>query len=230
MEHNQRIPSAHELFDLNHTIAAPLFESVVYPWECLDGIRDFILSLGPTLDPERFMQVSEGIWIARSASVAPTASVTGPCIIDEEAEIRHCAYIRGSVIVGRKAVVGNSCELKNCILFDGAQVPHFNYAGDSILGYKSHMGAGAVTSNVKSDKSPVAVKASGETIATGRKKLGAMLGDGAEIGCHAVLCPGSIVGRNSRIYPLSRVRGVIPADFIFKSETDITPITQRKED
>ena len=204
------------LLDLTRTCAAPLFEGKSYPWEVLDELKAFILDLGAKLPEDRFVQASEGVWIARSAKVAPTAYIGAPCIIDEDAEVRHCAYIRGSAIVGRGAVVGNSCELKNCILFDGVQVPHFNYVGDSILGYKAHMGAGSVTSNVKSDKTLVVIHGD-EEIPTGLKKVGAMLGDYVEVGCNSVLNPGTVIGRQSSVYPLSCVRGVIPADSIFKT-------------
>ena len=217
----QPIPKVQDLFDASHTIAAKLFEYDVYPWELLDLIKDFIIATGETLDPTLYESRGDGIYIAKDAKIAPTASINGPCIIDSGAEIRHCAYIRGSAIVGKNAVVGNSCELKNCILFDNVQVPHFNYVGDSILGYKSHMGAGAVTSNVKSDKSLVAVKSGDISIGTGRKKFGAMLGDNVEVGCNSVLCPGTVIGKNTNIYPLSRVRGVIPSDSIYKNEGNI---------
>lgn len=217
------IPHTSELFDLSKTIASGLLADSVYPWDVLDGIKDFIIRTGKTLDPSLYEDRGNDVYVARDAKLAPTAYIGGPCIIDSGAEIRHCAYIRGSAIVGRGAVVGNSCELKNCILFDGVQVPHFNYVGDSILGYKSHMGAGAVTSNVKSDKTPVIVKSDGETIATRRKKLGAMLGDFVEVGCNSVLCPGAVIGRNSNVYPLSRVRGVVPPDSIFKAADSIVP-------
>ena len=209
------------LFDLEHTIARPLLERVAHPWEALDHISAFILSLGPSLDPERFEQRGENIWIARSATVAPSACLTGPLIVDEEAEIRHCAFLRGNAIVGKNAVVGNSTELKNVILFDRVQVPHYNYVGDSILGYKAHMGAGAITSNVKSDKTPVSLQLDGERIPTGRKKLGALLGDEAEIGCGSVLCPGAVIGRGSQVYPLSMVRGTVPAASIYKHPGEI---------
>ena len=215
------IPTAAELWDASHTIAANLISGITYPWELLDSIKDFITELGTKLDPTLYDDLGGGVYIAKDAKVAPTAYIGGPCIIDSGAEIRHCAYIRGSAIVGKGAVVGNSCELKNCILFDGVQVPHFNYVGDSVLGYKSHMGAGAVTSNVKSDKTHVAVKAGDEVFDTGRKKFGAMLGDFVEVGCNSVLCPGSIIGKNSNIYPLSRVRGVIPSDSIYKDSGNI---------
>ena len=204
------------LFDLNQTIAKDIFENATYPWEVLSKISDFIIELGNTLDPEVFEKRGENIWIAKSAIVAKTASITGPVIIDEGAEIRHCAFIRGKAIIGKNAVVGNSTELKNVILFNNVQVPHYNYVGDSILGYKAHMGAGSITSNVKSDKKLVVIKDGKEQIETGIKKVGAMLGDNVEIGCGTVLNPGSIVGRNSNIYPLTSVRGVIPANSICK--------------
>ena len=204
------------LFDLNQTIAKDIFENATYPWEVLSKISDFIIELGNTLDSEVFEKKGENIWIAKSAIVAKTASITGPVIIDEGAEIRHCAFIRGKAIIGKNAVVGNSTELKNVILFNNVQVPHYNYVGDSILGYKAHMGAGSITSNVKSDKKLVVIKDGKEQIETGIKKVGAMLGDNVEIGCGTVLNPGSIVGRNSNIYPLTSVRGVIPANSICK--------------
>lgn len=206
----------HTLFDLTKTRAADRFDGLSYPWEALSGLREYIWALGKTLPEDRFAQVAEGVWVAHSAVVAESAYLGAPCIIDEDAEVRHCAYIRGSAIVGRGAVVGNSCELKNCILFDGAQVPHFNYVGDSILGYRAHLGAGAVTSNVKGDRSNVTVKAD-EPIPTGRYKLGAMVGDGAEIGCGAVLNPGCVIGRRTQVYPLVSVRGVLPPNCIAKS-------------
>ena len=215
------IPHTKDLFDLSNTIASELFKDSVYPWDILDSIKNFILYIGEKLDPALYDHPEAGVWIAKDAKIAPTASIGSPCIIDREAEIRHCAYIRGSAIVGKGAVVGNSCELKNCILFDRVQVPHFNYVGDSVLGYKSHMGAGAVTSNVKSDKTLVSVKAKDEVIETGRKKFGAMLGDNVEVGCNSVLCPGTVIGKNSNIYPLSRVRGVVPSDSIYKSDGNI---------
>lgn len=211
------IPKTAELFDLNNTIAAKLLAQSVYPWEILDSIRSFILALGDALPKELYDNPTPGVWIAKTAVIAPTAYIGSPCIIDSDAEIRHCAYIRGSALIGKGAVVGNSCELKNCILFDKVQVPHFNYVGDSILGFKSHLGAGAVTSNVKSDKSPVIVRSPEASIDTGRKKLGAFLGDNVEVGCNTVLCPGTVIGKNTTIYPLSRVRGVIPPDSILKA-------------
>ena len=210
-----------ELLDLSHTIAAPLFEGKEYPWEVLDGIKDFILALGPTLPKDEFEQVSEGIWIARDALIFPSAYIAGPCIIDHGAEVRHCAFIRGSAIVGKNCVVGNSVELKNVVLFDNVQTPHYNYVGDSVLGYKSHMGAGSVTSNVKSDKTLVTIKDGDERIETGRKKFGAILGDFVEVGCNSVLNPGSVIGRRSNIYPTSSVRGLVPADSIWKDRDNI---------
>ena len=217
----ETIPHTKDLFDLSNTIAAELFKDSTYPWDILDSIKSFILYIGEKLDPSVFDKRGDGIWIAKDAKIAPTASIGSPCIIDQGAEIRHCAYIRGSAIVGKGAVVGNSCELKNCILFDKVQVPHFNYVGDSILGFRSHMGAGAVTSNVKSDKTLVSVKAKDEIIDTGRKKLGAILGDNVEVGCNSVLCPGTVIGKNSNVYPLSRVRGVVPPGSIYKSGDNI---------
>ncbi|NLW78474.1 MAG: UDP-N-acetylglucosamine pyrophosphorylase [Ruminococcaceae bacterium] len=214
-----------ELFDLSQTLAAPLLADTRYPWQALDGIADFILAVGPTLPAERFGQPQPGVWVAKSATVAPTASIAGPCIIDEDAEVRHCAFIRGSAIIGRNAVVGNSTEVKNSILFNGAQVPHFNYVGDSIVGYKGHLGAGAITSNVKSDKTPVVVKADGEQANTARKKVGAMVGDHSEVGCNSVLCPGSVLGKHTLIYPTSCVRGQVPHHSIFKGPGNIVPLT-----
>lgn len=215
------IPRVSDLYDTTHTIAAELFLPDAYPWELLDSIKDFITELGKRLDPNLYKDLGNGVYAAVDAKIAPTAYIGGPCIIDSGTEIRHCAYIRGSAIVGKNAVVGNSCELKNCILFDNVQVPHFNYVGDSILGYRSHMGAGAITSNVKSDKTPVAVKSGDSVLETGRKKFGAMLGDFVEVGCNSVLNPGTIIGPRTNIYPLSRVRGVVPPDSIYKSENNI---------
>ncbi|MDE6970039.1 MAG: UDP-N-acetylglucosamine pyrophosphorylase [Eubacterium sp.] len=209
------------LYDLNETIAAGLFEGADYPWEVLGKISDFIIELGNRLDSSRFEKRGEHIWVAKSAQVAPTACLNGPLIIDEEAQIRHCAFIRGSAIVGRGAVVGNSTELKNVVIFNGVQVPHYNYVGDSILGFRSHMGAGSITSNVKSDKTLVAVKNGSEVLETGRKKFGAMLGDYVEVGCNSVLNPGTVVGRHTNIYPLSMVRGVVPPDAIYKNKNEI---------
>ena len=209
------------LLDLNETIAKDLFEGKNYPWEVLPEIGDFILKLGQTLSEEEYDHPSEDVWIAKSAKVAPTACINGPVIIGKEAEVRHCAFIRGKAIIGEGAVVGNSTELKNAVLFNKVQVPHYNYVGDSVLGYKAHMGAGSITSNVKSDKKLVVVKSADEQIETGLKKFGAMLGDEVEVGCNSVLNPGTVVGRNSNIYPLSCVRGVIPSGHIFKNAKEI---------
>ena len=200
------------------SIAYPHLIGFEYPWEALSVISDIILKIGATLSKEEYDLVGENVWISKRATLAPTASVNGPCIICEDAEIRHCAFIRGNAIIGRGAVVGNSTELKNCILFDGVQVPHYNYVGDSILGYKSHMGAGAVTSNVKSDKTLVTVLCGDARVETGRKKFGAMLGDFVEVGCNSVLNPGTVVGANSNIYPRSVVRGFVPEGHIFKAQ------------
>ncbi|MBQ9685291.1 MAG: UDP-N-acetylglucosamine pyrophosphorylase [Oscillospiraceae bacterium] len=210
-----------DLFDLDKTIAKELFAGKTYPWEVLDEIKGFILELGEKLDPAEFDHPCEGVWIAKDAKVFPSAYLGAPCIIDHGAEVRHCAFIRGSAIVGKNAVVGNSVELKNVVLFDNVQTPHYNYVGDSVLGYKAHMGAGSITSNVKSDKTLVVVKDPDGYIETGRKKFGAMLGDGVEVGCNSVLNPGTVVGRNSNIYPTSCVRGVIPANSIYKDKVDI---------
>ncbi len=212
------------LYTLDETIAKSYLEGFTYPWEALKGISDFIKEIGPKLDSDIYEQRGENIWVAKSAKVAPTACLNGPLIIDEEAEIRHCAFIRGSAIVGKGSVVGNSTELKNVIIFNSVQVPHYNYVGDSILGYKSHMGAGSITSNVKSDKTLVVVKDAYDTkeeIATGLKKFGAMLGDNVEVGCNSVLNPGTVIGKNSNIYPLSCVRGVVPAGCIFKNKDNV---------
>ncbi|HJB28351.1 MAG TPA: UDP-N-acetylglucosamine pyrophosphorylase [Candidatus Blautia faecavium] len=209
------------LLDLEQTIAKDLFQGKTYPWEVLPEIGAFILKLGQTLSPEEYDCVGENVWIAKSAKVAPTACVNGPAIIGKEAEVRHCAFIRGNAIVGEGAVVGNSTELKNVVLFNKVQVPHYNYVGDSVLGYKSHMGAGSICSNVKSDKKLVVVKDKEEQIETGLKKFGAMLGDNVEVGCGSVLNPGTVIGRNSNIYPLSPVRGCVPADSIYKSRNEI---------
>ncbi len=205
-----------DLYTLEETIAAELFEGRKYPWEVLADIGDFIIKLGNTLDPEKFEKRGEDIWIAKSAKVAPTACLNGPLIIDEEAEIRHCAFVRGKAIVGKGAVVGNSTELKNVVLFNKVQVPHYKYVEDSVLGFKSHMGAGSITSNVKSDKKLVVVHGD-ENIETGLKKFGAMLGDNVEVGCNSVLNPGTVIGKNSNVYPTSSVRGVVPANSIYKS-------------
>jgi len=210
-----------DLYDLNETIAADIFAQKTYPWEVLADISDYIVKLGSTLDASEYEKKGDNIWIARSAVVAPTAYINGPCIIGKDAEVRHCAFIRGSAIVGDGAVVGNSTELKNVILFNKVQVPHYNYVGDSILGFKAHMGAGSITSNVKSDKLHVIIKNGEEQIDTGRKKVGAFLGDNVEVGCGSVLNPGTVIGRNSNIYPLSSVRGVVASDSIYKRAGEI---------
>ena len=209
------------LYDLNQTIAKDIFNGVTYPWEVLPKIESFILELGNTLSEDEYEKKEDNIWIAKSAKVAPTAYIKGPAIIGKDAEIRHCAFIRGKAIIGEGAVVGNSTELKNVILFNKVQVPHYNYVGDSILGYKSHMGAGSITSNVKSDKKLVVIKNMGEKIETGLKKVGAMLADNVEVGCGSILNPGSVVGRGTNIYPLSSVRGVIPPNSIYKNQNEI---------
>lgn len=209
------------LYNLDETIAKDIFDGAIYPWEVLPKIEEFIIKLGKTLDPTEYEEKGENIWIAKSAKVAPTAYIASPSIIGKNAEIRHCAFIRGKAIVGEGAVVGNSTELKNVILFNKVQVPHYNYVGDSILGYKSHMGAGSITSNVKSDKKLVIVKNGKEQIETGLKKFGAMLGDEVEVGCGSVLNPGTVVGRYTNIYPLSSVRGVVPEHSIYKKQNEI---------
>lgn len=209
------------LYNLEETNAAEIFEGKTYPWEVLPEIKTFILKLGESLPADRFEKREENIWIAKSAKIYPTATIIGPCIIDENTEVRPGAFIRGNAIVGKNCVVGNSTELKNVILFNNVQVPHYNYVGDSVLGFKSHMGAGAVTSNVKSDKTLVVVKNRDEQIETGLKKFGAMLGDHVEVGCHSVLNPGTVIGRNTNIYPTSSVRGFIPSNHIFKDAGNI---------
>lgn len=209
------------LYNLDETIAKDIFEGVTYPWEVLPKISDFIKEFGKTLDANEYEQKGENIWIAKTAKVAPTASITGPVIIGKNAEVRHCAFIRGNAIVGENSVVGNSTELKNVILFNNVQVPHYNYVGDSILGYKSHMGAGSITSNVKSDKKLVIVKNGEEKIETGLKKFGAMIGDNVEVGCGSVLNPGTVIGKNTNIYPLSSVRGVVSENSIYKKQGEI---------
>ena len=206
------------LYNLDETIAKDLFKDVIYPWEVLPKIAEFIEELGKTLNPKIYTRIEENIWVAKSAKIAKTASITGPVIIDENAEIRHCAFIRGKAIIGKNAVVGNSTELKNVILFNNVHVPHYNYVGDSILGYKAHMGAGSITSNVKSDKKLVVIKGKTENIETGMKKVGAMLGDYVEVGCGSVLNPGTVIGRNTNIYPLTSVRGVIEENRIVKRD------------
>ena len=214
-----------ELYDLEKTIAKNIFDGVIYPWEVLSKIKEYIIELGNTLSLDEYDHPSEDVWISKTAKVFPTAYIGGPCIIDHEAEVRHSAFIRGSAIVGKKCVVGNSTELKNVILFDNVQVPHYNYVGDSILGYKAHMGAGSITSNVKSDKTLVKIKDREEVIETGIKKVGAFLGDNVEVGCNSVLCPGTVIGKNSIVYPLCRVRGVVAESHIYK---DIDNIVERK--
>lgn len=211
-----------DLYDLNHTLAAEYLAGFTYPWQALAGIRDMILDLQKQL-PDDYIEVEPQVFVHETATVAPTAWLGAPCIIGAHTEVRHCAFIRGSALVGDHCVVGNSVELKNVILFDHVQTPHYNYVGDSILGYYSHMGAGSITSNVKSDKTLVEIKNGSEVIPTGIKKVGAMLGDYVEVGCNSVLCPGSIIGRHTNVYPLSRVRGVVPADSVFKSGDNVVP-------
>lgn len=211
------------LFDLSHTVAAEYLMQFTYPWEALSGIGAFIENLGASLPEEEYTSPQPGVWIHKTATVFPSAFIAAPCIIGPNAEIRHCAFIRGKALIGAGAVVGNSTELKNVILFDNVQVPHYNYVGDSILGYKAHMGAGSITSNVRSDKQPVVVHGPEGDIPTGMKKVGAMLGDHAEIGCGSVLNPGTVIGRNASVYPLSSVRGAVPEDHIFKAKGDIVP-------
>lgn len=220
-EENMNRLTIAELYSLSETIAKPLLEKYRYPWEALPEIGTFISELGASLPEELFEKRGENIWIAKSAKVAPTASINGPAIIDEEAEIRHCAFIRGNAIVGKGAVVGNSTELKNVILFNKVQVPHYNYVGDSVLGFKAHMGAGSITSNVKSDKTLVTVRLEDEKVETGLKKFGAMLGDEVEVGCNSVLNPGTVIGKRSNVYPLSMVRGYVPKESIYKKKGEI---------
>lgn len=210
-----------ELYTLDETIAKDLFEGVTYPWEVLPNISSFIGKLGATLSEEEYEKRGENVWVAKSATVAPTAFINGPAIIGKEAEVRHCAFIRGNAIVGEGAVVGNSTELKNVVLFNKVQVPHYNYVGDSILGYKSHMGAGSITSNVKSDKKLVLVKTPEGNMETGLKKFGAMVGDEVEVGCGSILNPGTVVGSHTNIYPLSSVRGFVPANSIYKKQGEV---------
>lgn len=210
--------NAKNYFDYSRTLAAPLFDGIEYPWEVLPRLESFILALGPMLPADEFEQVSDNVWISRSAVVAPTASITGPCIIDSGAQIRHCAFIRGNVIVGKGTVVGNSCEVKNSLLFDEVEAPHFNYVGDSILGYKSHLGAGAITSNIKNDKKNVEVHFQLGSIETNMRKLGAIVGDRVQVGCNCVLNPGTVIGKGTRIYPLNSIRGWIDEKSIYKHE------------
>ena len=209
------------LLDLSHTLAGDYLAQFEYPWQALDGIKDFILALGPTLSADEYDQPAPNVWVHKTAKVFPSAYLGAPCIIGPETEVRHCAFIRGSALVGANCVVGNSVELKNVILFDNVQTPHYNYVGDSILGFKSHMGAGSITSNVKSDKTLVVVQNGEEQIETGRKKFGAILGDHVEVGCNSVLNPGTILGRNTSVYPTSSVRGAVPPDSIFKAPGNI---------
>lgn len=209
------------LLDLTQTLASDLFANHTYPWEVLPLIHDFILTVGPTLDPNEYELRAENVWVAKDATIYPSASITGPCIIDHEAEIRHCAFIRGNAIIGKHAVVGNSTELKNAVLFDYVQAPHYNYVGDAILGFKAHMGAGSITSNVKADKKNTTINLDGNTIETGLRKFGAILGDHAEIGCNAVLNPASVIGRDASVYPLSMVRGYVPAKHIYKNVNEV---------
>ena len=216
-----------DLFDLSHSLAGDYLKNYVYPWEALKDIKEMIIAIGEKLDPQEYEEKEEYIWIHKSANVYPSAYIAGPCIIGPNSEVRHCAFIRGSALVGADCVVGNSCELKNVILFDHVQTPHYNYVGDSILGYYAHMGAGSITSNVKSDKKLVVVHGTDENLETGLKKFGAMIGDHVEVGCNSVLNPGTVVGRNSNVYPLSRVRGMIPADSIYKDEDNIV---EKRED
>ena len=211
-------------YDLTQTIAADIFKGLTYPWEVLSGIGSFIKKLGEQLDSSEYEKREGDVWIAKSAEVAPTAFIGGPAIIGKDAEIRHCAYIRGNAVIGEGAVVGNSTELKNVILFNKVQVPHYNYVGDSVLGYKAHMGAGAITSNVKSDKTPVTINHQGNKLETGLKKMGAMLGDNVEIGCNSVLNPGTVIGKGSHVYPLSMVRGFVPADSIYKKQGEVVKL------
>ena len=211
-----------ELYDLSHTMANQYLQGFTYPWEALKGIKNMVITLGENLC-EDYTQVSPQVWVHKTATVAPTAFLGAPCIIGANTEVRHCAFIRGSALVGENCVVGNSVELKNVILFDNVQTPHYNYVGDSILGYKAHMGAGAITSNVKADRSPVVVRCGKEKYPTGLKKFGAMLGDGAEIGCNSVLNPGTVIGRGASVYPLSCVRGTVPENHIYKTGGVIIP-------
>jgi len=209
------------LYDLSHSKAGEYLAGFQYPWEALGGISDLIVEIGKSLPADEYDNPSENVWIAKDAVVFPSAYIAGPCIIGHKTEVRHCAFVRGSALVGDNCVVGNSTELKNVIIFDNVQVPHYNYVGDSILGYKSHMGAGSITSNVKSDKLPIVIKNEGEELVTGRKKIGAMLGDRVEVGCNSVLNPGTVIGRDSNVYPTSCVRGVVPENSIYKAKNEI---------
>ena len=217
------IPKIEELLDLTHTLAAPLFEGKRYPWEILSPLKDFIRELGASLPKEEYDEIAPEVWVHKSAKIAPTALIAGPTVIGAGTEVRHCAFIRGSALVGEGCVVGNSTEVKNAVIFDNVQVPHYNYVGDTILGFRAHMGAGVVASNFRSDKGNVSVKTGDEKIETGLRKLGAILGDGVDVGCNSVLCPGSVVGRDVIIYPLSRVRGFIPERSILKGDGTVVP-------
>lgn len=210
--------------DVNKTLAQFLFDGIEYPWEVLPRLESFIMQLGPMLPAEDFNQVGENIWIAKSARIADSASITGPCIIDADAQIRHCAFIRGNAIIGKGVVVGNSCEIKNSLLFDEVEVPHYNYVGDSVLGYRAHLGAGAITSNIKNDKKNVVIKFPLGQIETGLRKLGAVVGDGVQVGCNTVLNPGTVIGKNTRIYPLNSVRGWVDENSIYKQEGNVIEI------
>ena len=217
------IPKIEELLDLTHTLAAPLFEGKRYPWEILSPLKDFIRELGASLPKEEYDEIAPEVWVHKSAKIAPTALIAGPTVIGAGTEVRHCAFIRGSALVGEGCVVGNSTEVKNAVIFDNVQVPHYNYVGDTILGFRAHMGAGVVASNFRSDKGNVSVKTGDEKIETGLRKLGAILGDGVDVGCNSVLCPGSVVGRDTIIYPLSRVRGFVPERSILKGDGTVVP-------
>lgn len=217
------IPKIDELLSLSHTLAAPLFEGKRYPWEILPELKEFIRKLGATLSPEEYDEVSPEVWVHKTATVAPSALIAGPTVIGAGTEVRHCAFIRGSALIGEGCVVGNSTEIKNAVIFDAVQIPHYNYVGDSILGFRSHMGAGVVASNFRSDKGNVNVRDGNDVIVTGLRKLGTVLGDGSDVGCNSVLCPGSVVGRDCIIYPLSRVRGYLPERLIFKGDGTVVP-------
>ncbi len=211
-----------ELYDLSHSMAGEYLKGFKFPWEALSGIGDLIVKIGNTLSPDEYEKRGDNVWIAKSAKVAPTAFIGGPCIIGPDTEVRHCAFIRGKALVGAECVIGNSVELKNVIIFDHCEVPHFNYVGDSILGYRAHMGAGSITSNIKSDRSPVTIAFKGDKVETGLIKTGSFLGDHVEIGCNSVLNPGTVIGRNTNVYPLSMVRGFVPADHIYKKAGEVT--------
>lgn len=217
-----------ELFDLSHSLAGEYLSQFEYPWQALSGIKEMIIKTGKSLSPDEYDEVSENVWIHKTAQVAPTAFIGAPCIIGAGTEVRHCAFIRGSAMVGENCVVGNSVELKNVIIFDNVQAPHYNYVGDSILGYKSHMGAGSITSNVKSDKKNIVIRNGDERIETGLRKIGAMLGNRVEVGCNSVLNPGTIIGSDSNIYPLSSVRGTVPSDSIYKASGNIVKKTDKE--